>query len=65
MRAWSYALLAAAVLCLSGCGYNTLQTKDEGVKAAWSEVVNQYQRRFAHRAPIPKLQLQPVRVEKM
>jgi LemA protein len=45
MRAWSYALLAAAVLCLSGCGYNTLQTKDEGVKAAWSEVVNQYQRR--------------------
>jgi LemA protein len=45
MRAWSCALLAAAVLCLSGCGYNTLQQKDEGVKAAWSEVVNQYQRR--------------------
>jgi LemA protein len=30
---------------LSGCGYNTFQTKDEAVKAAWSEVVNQYQRR--------------------
>src|SRR5215475_6453071 len=45
MRAWSTALLAAALLCLSGCGYNTLQTKDEAVKAAWAEVVNQYQRR--------------------
>jgi LemA protein len=33
------------VLSLSGCGYNTLQTQDEQVKAAWSEVVNQYQRR--------------------
>src|SRR5262245_53307789 len=45
MRAWSYALMAFAVVCLSGCGYNTLQAKDEGVKAAWAEVVNQYQRR--------------------
>ena len=45
MRAWSYALMAVTVLCLSGCGYNTLQQQDEGVKAAWSEVVNQYQRR--------------------
>jgi len=45
MRAWSIASLALAVLTLSGCGYNTLQAKDEGVKAAWSEVVNQYQRR--------------------
>ena len=33
------------VLSLSGCGYNTLQSQDEQVKAAWSEVVNQYQRR--------------------
>ena len=32
-------------VALSGCGYNSLQTQDEGVKAAWSEVVNQYQRR--------------------
>jgi LemA protein len=44
MRALRVALLGA-VLLLSGCGYNTLQQQDEGVKAAWSEVVNQYQRR--------------------
>ena len=30
---------------LAGCGYNKLQNQDEGVKAAWSEVLNQYQRR--------------------
>jgi LemA protein len=34
-----------AVLSLSGCGYNDLQRQDEGVKSAWSEVLNQYQRR--------------------
>jgi LemA protein len=45
MRAWSLGVLAAAVMGLSGCGYNNLQSQDEGVKAAWSEVVNQYQRR--------------------
>jgi len=40
-------LIAAmvAVLSLSGCGYNDLQRQDEGVKSAWSEVLNQYQRR--------------------
>jgi LemA protein len=41
-------LLAAALLAstlLSGCGYNDFQSKDEATKAAWSEVVNQYQRR--------------------
>ncbi|TXJ07712.1 MAG: LemA family protein [Acinetobacter sp.] len=32
-------------LNLMGCGYNTLQVKDEAVAAAWSEVENQYQRR--------------------
>ncbi|MCZ8014757.1 MAG: LemA family protein [Limnobacter sp.] len=32
-------------LTLSGCGYNTIQTNDEQVKAAWAEVLNQYQRR--------------------
>ncbi|MGH8864657.1 MAG: LemA family protein, partial [Burkholderiales bacterium] len=32
-------------LVLAGCGYNTLQTRDEQIKAAWAEVVNQYQRR--------------------
>jgi LemA protein len=31
---------------LSGCGYNTLQREDEAIKAAWSEVLNQYQRRY-------------------
>jgi LemA protein len=33
------------VLSLSGCGYNTLQSSDEEIKAAWGEVLNQYQRR--------------------
>jgi len=42
-RAWFLALFAA--LALSGCGYNEFQRLDEQVKAAWSEVVNQYQRR--------------------
>jgi LemA protein len=45
MRAWKGALMAAAVVGLSGCGYNTLQQQDEAVKASWSEVDNQYQRR--------------------
>jgi LemA protein len=40
------ALLAAfAVMSLAGCGYNDLQRQDEGIKASWSEVINQYQRR--------------------
>ena len=34
-----------AAVFLSGCGYNDFQAKDEAVKAQWSEVVNQYQRR--------------------
>jgi LemA protein len=40
-------IFAAALLALSvsGCGYNTIQSADEQVKAAWSEVLNQYQRR--------------------
>ena len=39
--------LVVAVACanLSGCGYNKLQNQDEAVKAAWSAVINQYQRR--------------------
>ena len=40
---WGWALLA--VLWLSGCGYNTIQTQDQAIKAAWAEVLNQYQRR--------------------
>ena len=39
------ALMLASTLTLSGCGYNTLQVKDEAVTAAWSEVQNQHQRR--------------------
>ena len=35
----------ALVLNLTGCGYNTLQVKDESVLASWAEVENQYQRR--------------------
>jgi LemA protein len=45
---WKHSVLSAAlggVLLLSGCGYNDLQGLDEDSKAAWSEVVNQYQRR--------------------
>jgi LemA protein len=38
-------LCALATLLLGGCGYNQLQSSDEQVKAAWAEVVNQYQRR--------------------
>jgi len=36
---------AAALLGLPGCGYNDFQSLDEQVKAAWSEVLSQYQRR--------------------
>ena len=45
MRRSAIGLAAVAALLLSGCGYNTLQTQDEQVKSAWSEVINQYQRR--------------------
>ena len=45
MRGFKLGLLALAGLLLSGCGYNTFQTQDEQVKSAWSEVLNQYQRR--------------------
>jgi len=45
MKKWLAFLAAAAALLLSGCGYNTLQTTDEQIKSAWSEVLNQYQRR--------------------
>jgi LemA protein len=38
-------MVALAGVNLSGCGYNKLQNQDEAVKAAWSEVINQYQRR--------------------
>ncbi len=39
------ALLASLALGLSGCGVNTIPTKEEAVKAKWGDVENQYQRR--------------------
>jgi LemA protein len=44
---WTRLLLSISLLSslLAGCGYNAFQSKDEAVKAAWGEVVNQYQRR--------------------
>lgn len=42
LRLAAIALLAAL---LSGCGYNQIQQKDEAVNAAWSQVLNTYQRR--------------------
>ena len=44
-KAFSVIFLSALILALSGCGYNTLQQADEQIKASWSEVLNQYQRR--------------------
>ncbi|WP_432728083.1 LemA family protein [Variovorax sp. W6] len=43
MKRWL--LILAAVVSLSGCGYNQFQSLDEASKSAWSEVLNQYQRR--------------------
>ena len=45
MRSLLTIVLAAIVLALSGCGYNDMQRGDEQIKASWSEVLNQYQRR--------------------
>jgi LemA protein len=45
MGKFALAWAALAALLLSGCGYNTIQGADEQTKAAWSEVLNQYQRR--------------------
>jgi LemA protein len=43
MKRWF--LMMGAALLLSGCGYNDFQRLDEQTKSAWSEVLNQYQRR--------------------
>lgn len=43
MKRWF--LVLAATLMLGGCGYNDFQSLDEQTKSAWSEVLNQYQRR--------------------
>jgi len=45
LRKLGMMLAVVTTLVLGGCGYNDLQRQDEGIKAAWSEVVNQYQRR--------------------
>ncbi|HVO00096.1 MAG TPA: LemA family protein [Steroidobacteraceae bacterium] len=45
MQAIRVLLCVAAAALLGGCGYNRIQSQDESVKAAWSDVVNQYQRR--------------------
>jgi LemA protein len=45
MRIWLLFLTFLSTLALSGCGYNTLQSTDEQIKASWAEVLNQYQRR--------------------
>jgi LemA protein len=44
-RRFALLMVCVGALALSGCGYNTLQQQDEQIKASWSEVVNQYQRR--------------------
>ena len=45
MRRFLALLLTLSALGLSGCGYNTFQSTEEQIKASWSEVLNQYQRR--------------------
>ena len=40
-----FTLFLISISLLGGCGYNTLQSTDEQIKASWSEVLNQYQRR--------------------
>jgi LemA protein len=45
MRIGLLFLTVLSTLVLSGCGYNTLQSTDEQIKAGWAEVLNQYQRR--------------------
>ena len=45
MRVIAATAAVLAAMALSGCGYNNFQSQDEQVKAAWAEVLNQYQRR--------------------
>ncbi|QEY23208.1 LemA family protein [Neisseria animalis] len=46
LKKWLAAIAVMTSLTgLSGCGYNTMQAQDEAANAAWSEVLNQYQRR--------------------
>ena len=45
LNAFKWLVAGCVAAALSGCGYNTLQTTDEDIKATWAEVLNQYQRR--------------------
>ena len=45
LRFVMYAVISANLLVLGGCGYNQFQSLDEETTSAWSEVLNQYQRR--------------------
>ena len=45
MYKWTLGLVLISSIILSGCGYNTLQSTDEQIKASWGEVLNQYKRR--------------------
>jgi LemA protein len=46
MKKWmKFLTMSMLISMLSACGYNEFQSKDEAVKSAWAEVVNQYQRR--------------------
>ncbi|ODU31323.1 MAG: hypothetical protein ABS93_01430 [Thiobacillus sp. SCN 62-729] len=45
LNAFKWMVAGCMALALSGCGYNTLQSSDEEIKASWAEVLNQYQRR--------------------
>ncbi len=45
MKKLNLLILLVFSLIAGGCGYNTLQSTDEQIKASWAEVVNQYQRR--------------------
>jgi LemA protein len=44
-RAWQWTVLAAVATALSGCSYNKFTTQEEAIKAQWSQVENQLQRR--------------------
>jgi LemA protein len=45
LKAFKWAVAGCMAVALSGCGYNTLQSTDEDIKATWADVLNQYQRR--------------------
>lgn len=45
MRAVRTLMVGLIATVLAGCGYNEIQSRDEAVKAAWAEVLAQYQRR--------------------